>query len=238
MERSRVCRRKTVAVDAAQPRVSLVVGPAISAGIEVAGCAGRLAVAAELHLPEKRFAQSDSCFLIFDHIGKFGCCRAGYGDGFQRSQTALAVFTATMATPISAFTAAISTLFATIATFAAIAFTAVSSTVAALASAIATLASTVTAFASAVATLASAISTLASAVATLASAVATLASTIAALRAAAYLNSAVLSATAALVDGNTGAITLAVATFSTSTAACSGKISHAEESDRAQREEQ
>src|SRR5689334_442435 len=60
--------RVPTAVNAAQAWISLVHGAAVRAGIEVTGSAGGKAVTAELHVPEKCFAQRDCGLLIANHI--------------------------------------------------------------------------------------------------------------------------------------------------------------------------
>src|ERR1051326_7950454 len=82
----------------------------------MARSAGRLTVAAKLHFPEESFAQSDSCILVLDEIGKFSSRWAGDSNGFQRSKTTAIVTTAAVAAfttaTISALTAASITTFA------------------------------------------------------------------------------------------------------------------------------
>src|ERR1051326_2746802 len=104
----------------------------------MARSAGRLTVAAKLHFPEESFAQSDSCILVLDEIGKFSSRWAGDSNGFQRSETMAIVTAAAVAAfttaSISCITIAATTIAATtiaattIATFAATGAAAVSTT--------------------------------------------------------------------------------------------------------------
>src|SRR5579864_3038726 len=85
----------------------------------MAGCAGRLAVAAKLHFPEESLAQRDGRILILSQVGKLSRRWPRDSNGFQRSQTTTVMpASAISATTISAFATAVSAT-AAISTFAA-----------------------------------------------------------------------------------------------------------------------